>query len=121
MSEVIYEAGQRVIAKNETIYNDSETLLMIDDILYQGGEGFSALDVFVCDVLENQANYSISGEIFKIEDWSGTIYVYHRFDNCECMSDDEGNEVKAKCDCEGSYTMFNSKSVDVITMVKRWR
>ena len=35
--------------------------------------------------------------------------------------DDEGNEIKAKCDCEGSYIMFNSKPVDVITLVKRWR
>jgi hypothetical protein len=120
MSEVIYEVGQET-AKGLSIYNDDETLLMIDDVLYQGGEGFTALDVFVRDVLDNQNNYSISGEIFKIEDWSGTIYVYHRFDNCECMSDDEGNEVKAKCDCEGSYTMFTTKSVDVITMVKRWR
>ena len=120
VSEVIYEAGQ-VIAKGETIYNDSETLLMIDDVLYQGGEGFTALDVFIRDVVDNQQNYSISGTIYKIEDWSGTLYVYSRFDDCECMSDDEGNQVKDKCDCEGSYEMFNSKQVDVITMVKRWR
>jgi hypothetical protein len=120
MNEVIYEAGQ-VVAKGETIYNDSETLLMIDEQLYQGGEGFSALDVFIRDVLDNPANYHISGEIFKIEDWSGTLYVHYRFDNCECMSDDEGNEIKAKCDCEGSYQLFSTKSVDVITMVKkRW-
>jgi len=119
-AEVIYEAGQET-AKGLTIYNDDETTLMIDDVLYQGGEGFTALDVFIADVLDHQNNYGISGQIYKIEDWSGTLYVYARQDNCDCMYDYKGDEIKDTCDCEGSYTMFDTKSVNVITMIKRWR
>ena len=114
--EILYDVNETLSYKG-SIYNDDETTLMIDDVMYQGGEGFSALDVFIRDVVDNQNNYAISGTIYKIEDYDGTIYVYFRHDNCDCMYDYKGDEIKTKCDCEGSYELFTYKAVNAITLV----
>jgi len=118
--ETLYDVNETLSYKGR-IYNDDETTLMIDDVLYQGDNDFTALDVFVRDVVDNQNNYGISGKIYKIEDWSGTLYVYYRHDNCSCMFNDDDDQVKDECDCEGSYALFDYKSVNVITLVKGFR
>lgn len=115
--ETLYDINENLSYKG-SIYNDDETTLVIDDVIYQGGEGFSALDVFVRDVVDNQNNYAISGTIYKIEDYDGTLYVHYRHDNCSCMFNDDDDQVKNQCDCEGSYELFDYKAINVVTLVR---